>query len=283
MTLQLIHRATASGLLADHPINLHEVRDVVRLRHILTYLSAETHKEFYRNEFLASLVIQLCVAIGNREQYSEMQDKTFEILEHLRDLVQPPTSPSVSDTRAANTEPVRHIKQSQQSDPSPPQFKPQQSSQASTQSNPRASTQSPQPVLTAEERSEQRKIERAAAEAARLMQMWIDRFGDPDEMMQRLRDAGVVIDDGIKLDASPQPLDKPLYRYNTSDLSGRVDPSVERLINMYADAFPVDDKGRPYLGTLGDALSKRVEEKQRQSKEEQLEEWRRQAEVRKRR
>jgi hypothetical protein len=62
---------------------------MVKLRHTLTHLADMAYKEFYHNEFLTSLVVQICVAVGNREKYSEVQEKTFGILERLREEVWP--------------------------------------------------------------------------------------------------------------------------------------------------------------------------------------------------
>jgi hypothetical protein len=87
----MLHRAAASGLLAQNPVNLRETHDLVKLRHTLTHLVAETYKEYYHNEFLASLTVQICMAVANRGQYTEVQEKTFSLLDRLREEVLPTT------------------------------------------------------------------------------------------------------------------------------------------------------------------------------------------------
>ena len=86
LTLQLIGRALASGLLYQFRIDPFDTADILRLKYILEDIQRNLCLQYSSRELQASLVSKICMAIGNREQFKSVNEDMIGILTYLRGL-----------------------------------------------------------------------------------------------------------------------------------------------------------------------------------------------------
>jgi len=86
LTLQLISRALASGLLYKLQINPFDSSDLLRLRYVLDGMNRDLCSQYSSRELLTSLVSKVCMAIGNRAQFKPANEDMIKILDYLREL-----------------------------------------------------------------------------------------------------------------------------------------------------------------------------------------------------
>ena len=86
LTLRFLWEASASGLLRTLGPDPFETKDLLHLKHHLAYLRQERYIRYSQREWITSLVTQLCMAIGNRDRYSAVNQDMMRILTYLREL-----------------------------------------------------------------------------------------------------------------------------------------------------------------------------------------------------
>ena len=86
LTLQLISRAAASGLLYNLRLDPLDIKDRLCLRYLLDNTLREVNTQYSSRELLVSLVSKICMAIGNRDQFKQANESMINILHYLRGL-----------------------------------------------------------------------------------------------------------------------------------------------------------------------------------------------------
>ena len=81
--------ASASGLLQSLQTDPFEPKDVIHFYHVLDVVRRERYLHYSQRELLVSLVRQVCMAIGNRDQYRSAHEDMMKILKYLRNLAIP--------------------------------------------------------------------------------------------------------------------------------------------------------------------------------------------------
>jgi hypothetical protein len=207
------------------------------------------------------------VAIGNREAYADVQEKTFDILATLRELVLSDdlttrTSTS-SQTRSAIPQQTRQPQQTNNATATATSTAPTGEKVVADAAAAKAAAEADRRAVAAA-----RKTEREQQEYERLFKMWEDTFGKPEEVIQKLRETGVDIPEPIVVDMSLDS-SKQWYRYNTDWADGQVGD----LVKMWADSFPVDATGKPDLSGWSNAMKKRGDELAVKYAAEQKKQW----------
>ena len=82
----MIMEASASGLLQSLQTDPFEPKDVIHLHHVLDVVRRERYLHYSQRELLVSLIRQVCMAIGNRDQYRTAHEDMMRILKYLRNL-----------------------------------------------------------------------------------------------------------------------------------------------------------------------------------------------------
>jgi hypothetical protein len=105
-----------------------------------------------------------------------------------------------------------------------------------------------------------------------LMDMWVQTFGEPAEVLQKLRDAGVDVPEPIVLKEPQITPNQKLYRYHT-EIPKTADPKVAKLIRMWESLFVVDADGNVVTDGMGLAIQERVKQLETRQKEDIKRQW----------